>query len=502
MLGNKKQQHEKRAVIDTQNLIAFTAKSGIVVDDDTLKTLITADEKWDTEEWTPEFALEFWKAFGKVSQLIKPATVDSVRAICDEPRKPGFWGFLTNLVGRSPARRTTNAYTFFTLAVLLVLLIFQVYWVVGNSLEIKLAELLNNEVELTIDINKLRQEFDLVELRFKITETESTSLTGDRSYNFYYTPDWERETLHINNEINRLEDELESIRTQLERNNALLLVWAVFWKNILSTPTDNEELTSQIDDHKKQIESKNKIIDDDPDGMDEIKGIEIKLEDLQKELEKLPEDPNQAVDLRAQIQKDMAELTQRLANPDHSQQINNQRKTDLEGLNSKLASLERQNEREKTKELSRRASLFAGFILVILQSYILPLLYGLLGASAFVLRTTAKEIENVTYSVESNRGYLLRLALGTLAGLIVGWFIFLLPGQTFLASISPFAIAFLVGYNIDILFISMDNLIHRIQKKPHEGGSEDQNDSDQKKPGEGGSEDQDDIDSLANEQPD
>ena len=84
---------------------------------------------------------------------------------------------------------------------------------------------------------------------------------------------------------------------------------------------------------------------------------------------------------------------------------------------------------------------------------------------------TAKEIENVTYSVESNRGYLLRLALGTLAGLIVGWFIFLLPGQTFLASISPFALAFLVGYNIEILFSWMDNFISRIQKRTSEDSS-------------------------------
>jgi hypothetical protein len=60
---------------------------------------------------------------------------------------------------------------------------------------------------------------------------------------------------------------------------------------------------------------------------------------------------------------------------------------------------------------------------------------------------------------------LLRLALGTLAGLIVGWFIFLLPGQTFLASISPFALAFLVGYNIEIIFSWMDNFINRVQKR-------------------------------------
>lgn len=470
MDGNRIQQHGKRAVRDAQDLVAYTAKSGLVVDDDILKTLITAAEKWDTDEWTSEFALKFWKAFRKVSQLIKPATVDSVRAICVDLKKPGYWGILTNLVGRSPARRMINTYTFFTLGVLLVLLCFQVYWVVLNSLETKLSELLNNEIQLTISINDLRQDFEEVELRFKITEVESTSLTGDRSYNFYYTPDWERETLHINFDTNRLEDELESIRKQLERYNNLLLGWAVFWKNIIQ-PIENAELISQRDALEEQITSKTEVINDDPDGMDEIKGMEIKLENLEDELTKLPDDPNQAVDLRAQLTKDFAELTQRLANPHLSQQINNQRKTDLDELNKNLASLNRRLERENTKESSHQARLFAGFVLDILQSYILPLLYGLLGASAYVLRTMAREIEEVTFSVESNRGYILRLALGTLAGLIVGWFIFLLPGQTFLASISPFAIAFLVGYNIELLFSLMDNLIRKLSK-PGENGEE------------------------------
>jgi drug/metabolite transporter (DMT)-like permease len=142
-----------------------------------------------------------------------------------------------------------------------------------------------------------------------------------------------------------------------------------------------------------------------------------------------------------------------------------------------MVSLDRQIEREKIKELSRRARLGAGFVLVILESYILPVLYGLLGASAYVLRTVANEIEDVTFSVESNRGYILRLALGTLAGLMVGWFVFLLPSQTFLASISPLAIAFLVGYNIEILFSWMDEFIKRFSKSD-KGDSETQGDSD------------------------
>jgi hypothetical protein len=470
MNGKSNKQHEERAVRDAQNLVAYLAKSGKELDDETLKTLIDAAEKWDAGEWTPEFALEFWKAFAKASEVIKPATVDSVRAITVEPKKPGIRGSITYFIGKSPALRMTNTYTIFTLGVLLVLLFFQVYWVIGSSLDSRLSELLENEVQLAITISELQQDYDEVELRFKITEAESFGLTGNSSYNFYYTPDWERETLHISDSIDRLEDELNSIRSQLDRNNNLLLVWAIFWRNILSRIDDNEALTSQIAALKEQIQLTQKLIDDDPDGLEEIQGMKIKLDNLTNEVDGLPEDLNEAVALRAQLQNDIAELTQSLAKPDLGQQIINQRKTNLEDLNSKVASLQRQNQREKTTELSRRARLSAGFVLDILKSYILPLLYGLLGASAYVLRTMSLEIEEVKYSVNANRGYVLRLALGTLAGLIVGWFIFLLPGQTFLASISPFAIAFLVGYNIELIFSVMDNLIKRLSRTGENGG--------------------------------
>ncbi len=197
MNGKSNKQHEERAVRDAQNLVAYLAKSGKELDDETLKTLIDAAEKWDAGEWTPEFALEFWKAFAKASEVIKPATVDSVRAITVEPKKPGIRGSITYFIGKSPALRMTNTYTIFTLGVLLVLLFFQVYWVIGSSLDSRLSELLENEVQLAITISELQQDYDEVELRFKITEAESFGLTGNSSYNFYYTPDWERETLHI-----------------------------------------------------------------------------------------------------------------------------------------------------------------------------------------------------------------------------------------------------------------------------------------------------------------
>ena len=103
-------------------------------------------------------------------------------------------------------------------------------------------------------------------------------------------------------------------------------------------------------------------------------------------------------------------------------------------------------------------------MLAILQSYLLPLLYGILGAGTFVLRSLSKEVEDETFSDEKGTQHLLRVSLGALAGILVGWFSFLIPDETttIVGSISPLAVAFLVGYNIELFFSLMDRALFSI----------------------------------------
>jgi len=104
----------------------------------------------------------------------------------------------------------------------------------------------------------------------------------------------------------------------------------------------------------------------------------------------------------------------------------------------------------------------ARFGLQALQLYLLPLLYGLLGATAYVLRALTTEIRSLTYEIESNIRYRLRIQLGALSGLAVGWFT---DAQTASSlafssfSLSPLALAFLAGYSVELLFAIMDRLI-------------------------------------------
>jgi hypothetical protein len=135
-------------------------------------------------------------------------------------------------------------------------------------------------------------------------------------------------------------------------------------------------------------------------------------------------------------------------------------------LTNEKKTLERQQLADANRERSRQAQLAGQFVLVVLQGYVLPLLYGILGAGTSILRTLSKQIERVIYSEGAGIQHLLRISLGALAGIMVGWFSFLLPNESssFLGSVSPLAIAFLVGYNIDLFFSMMDAALNKVNE--------------------------------------
>jgi hypothetical protein len=130
-----------------------------------------------------------------------------------------------------------------------------------------------------------------------------------------------------------------------------------------------------------------------------------------------------------------------------------------ENLKKQVNSLKVETQRDILKNTAALQE--AKFILQGIQLYILPLLYGLLGAAAYVLRTLTTEIRNLTYEIESNIRYRLRIQLGAVSGLAIGWFSD--AGLTFSAStlsLSPLALAFLAGYSVEVLFSLMDRMIY------------------------------------------
>lgn len=114
---------------------------------------------------------------------------------------------------------------------------------------------------------------------------------------------------------------------------------------------------------------------------------------------------------------------------------------------------------EKINDLAIRVRESAQHPLLIINSYILPLLYGLLGAYAYVLRVLSDEIKTITYSKDSDIKYILRINLGALAGLAVG-LLFTPDAEHFVSlNLPPLTLAFVAGYSIEFVFTAVDKFI-------------------------------------------
>ncbi len=89
----------------------------------------------------------------------------------------------------------------------------------------------------------------------------------------------------------------------------------------------------------------------------------------------------------------------------------------------------------------------------------LVLLLGLVGASAYVTRLISEQIKESTFSRTSPIRHLVRVALGGLAGAIVG-FGWISSG----ISASPLALAFIAGYAIEPVFATVDNIAEKFRQ--------------------------------------
>jgi hypothetical protein len=99
-------------------------------------------------------------------------------------------------------------------------------------------------------------------------------------------------------------------------------------------------------------------------------------------------------------------------------------------------------------------------IVNILQTYALPLLYGLVGACTYVLRQVVAEMRDRVYRSESEIAYWVRIFLGLLAGLAIGWFLRPDPDKgDLLSGLPPFAVSYAAGYSVELLFTAMDRIV-------------------------------------------
>ena len=88
---------------------------------------------------------------------------------------------------------------------------------------------------------------------------------------------------------------------------------------------------------------------------------------------------------------------------------------------------------------------------------ILPLLYALLGAIAYLVRSYEEQSKNRTLLEPP----VARLLIAGIGGLVVGQFNNVTQG----INITPFAVAFLVGYAVDVFFTFLEGLLQMFIKR-------------------------------------
>ena len=95
----------------------------------------------------------------------------------------------------------------------------------------------------------------------------------------------------------------------------------------------------------------------------------------------------------------------------------------------------------------------ASLIINVINASVLPLLLGMLGASAYVTRLISEQIRETTFSTTSSIRHNVRVVLGALAGVIVG-FGWIGSGISY----SPLALAFIAGYAVEPVFATVDGI--------------------------------------------
>lgn len=99
--------------------------------------------------------------------------------------------------------------------------------------------------------------------------------------------------------------------------------------------------------------------------------------------------------------------------------------------------------------------------IALVNSSLLPVTLGLLGACAYVIRTISDQIRGYRFTSVSGIRHTLRIFLGALVGTVIAYF----NPVTAQISIPPLALAFLGGYSVEPFFAFLDEMIDRLRTR-------------------------------------
>jgi len=105
---------------------------------------------------------------------------------------------------------------------------------------------------------------------------------------------------------------------------------------------------------------------------------------------------------------------------------------------------------------------------LVLYSFMLPLIFAGLGACVFVVRSLTTLLAQNAFDPNSSVGLRLRIFVGAIAGLIATQLFSAADLLSISSSISPLAIAFIVGYSVEVFFSALDKLVATFTDQTHQ----------------------------------
>ncbi|MEM8748847.1 MAG: hypothetical protein AAGF28_00985 [Pseudomonadota bacterium] len=94
----------------------------------------------------------------------------------------------------------------------------------------------------------------------------------------------------------------------------------------------------------------------------------------------------------------------------------------------------------------------------LISSYLLPVFTSLLGVTVYILRRTSTSINSGQYRLYESGTYSYRITLGIVGGIVISWFS-ANDSSGVISSITPAALAFVVGYSIEVLYNVLDSIV-------------------------------------------
>jgi hypothetical protein len=403
----------RESLEDASVLLWYATREGKQVSKETIGDIVEAQSSLIPGTRNPPLESRFWVALRELAAAVQPASVDSILATYSYP----FGDY-----GRSGKRRLTDAadtkkrYSVISIIVLGLLLVVQIYWFIGTTWR---TDLETNRAELDRIAGFLREMVfepndvdDFYELKNRQIDNTIDKTRGE-----------------TNSEEQIIEDHLKPSKS---RQNRVVLQYA--------------NVTLRGDRVKKMLSSNSRMLDS-WEFFTEVFGTRKTQNDGVLHRSADTEGPKKASGASFSPSS-MGAFNRggyQLVNAIH--------------LNPSHGEILRTAEEYEEEHLGVEDTLVnSKSMLAIISQYLLPLLYGWLGALAYILRTLSREIQEVTFTRGSEIRYSLRWPLGMLGGVTVGLF-FEPADLTGFAAITPLGLAFLAGYGVELLFTGLDRIV-------------------------------------------